>query len=400
MAAIGTPSEYVALLKDGSQTLEPTQAPVVFDVPWESLAWGRRESDVSAASVVFHADCLTLPALHGWDQELLIFRDGTPVWWGPVTGWSISTDGRVEIAARDIFAWTKKRLLASAFDETDVDVWAFITSRLDELAFFDAVFQPWARMDPTILHDGVAFGKVITKAYRVNELKTMYELLRELVADFGLFFTAHGINITYDDTQFDLRVPLSLQHLAEAATLTVDASNTAEVLYIAKDSSGAYGYADVDNYGPLGILDPYATLLQQAVYQEPPTSGQVHINQRDGRSLTQLARHYAPTVDLEEVVLAPTFGGGTANFDGINDLCPGLTINWMVEELPLNIPTVVVPRPTRIDVFPPEEIVPFVTTGSLVRVSEVNVAVSRTDEDGIFEKVSFIAQPWTPFEEA
>ena len=112
--------------------------------------------------------------------------------------------------------------------------------------------------------------------------------------------------------------------------------------------------------------------------------------------MNRLARHYAPTVTLEELTIAPRFGGGTPRFGGIMDLAPGLTCNWLVDGLDLTVPTIVVPRPSRIDVYPPEEIVPYVAETSLVRCSEMNVDVKVSQEEGLTETVTALFAPWAP----
>lgn len=94
------------------------------------VEWSRVLDDVSAARVVIQPSgdcCERISQVRSWRHRLAIWRDGQPVWDGPIlqVEWSI---GAVEIWARDILVWLDYRVphqtrTFTGTDLTDIAQW-------------------------------------------------------------------------------------------------------------------------------------------------------------------------------------------------------------------------------------------------------------------------------------
>jgi hypothetical protein len=87
----------------------------LFDLPWDSLTWGRALDDTSSANleaeVAINVDCRAdIATLRPWRHEIGFYRDGEQVWVGPILAVRASTE-RLSIQARDITAWWDHRLI-------------------------------------------------------------------------------------------------------------------------------------------------------------------------------------------------------------------------------------------------------------------------------------------------
>lgn len=92
-----------------------------------ALSWQRRLNDVSEAHITIalngtsSEECCGLAAtVNPWEHELSIYRDGTEVWCGPVTGGEIDDElSSVTYDAKDLTAWFDHRWVEVV--DTDVD---------------------------------------------------------------------------------------------------------------------------------------------------------------------------------------------------------------------------------------------------------------------------------------
>lgn len=88
------------------------------------VEWTRKLDDTSTARVVINPEgdcCERLGDVRAWRHSLVIWRDGTLVWAGPIIQieWRL---GEVEISASDISAWLALRVPHSDMDFADVDL--------------------------------------------------------------------------------------------------------------------------------------------------------------------------------------------------------------------------------------------------------------------------------------
>lgn len=152
-----------------------------------SVEWSRVLDDTSTATVEIEPDgdcCARLDEVRSWRHELAIWRDGQPVWSGPIINveWGV---GRVEIVAGDVLAWLDRRvphedMTFGAADLTDIASW-----------LIEDAFRP---DDPGHRVQVVAPSRVRgDRAYEID-LGQTGDHLRDL-AETGLDYTAVGSTI-------------------------------------------------------------------------------------------------------------------------------------------------------------------------------------------------------------
>lgn len=132
MARLGSAESYTAEvhLRGGRVLWTPLEGIT-------GLSWGRKLGDYSEATVsvgkatlprecwgrigdvINSAGMVQRPGTHTWSHELTIRRDGGIVWQGPITEPS-ETGSEITFAARDMLAWTDRRITDVGFiNETD-----------------------------------------------------------------------------------------------------------------------------------------------------------------------------------------------------------------------------------------------------------------------------------------
>lgn len=74
-------------------------------------------------SVAMDSKCVNcLASINPWQHELLIFRNTEMVWCGPIMSIKyLPSDSKVEIYARDLLAWTEKRVVELVGEDYDVE---------------------------------------------------------------------------------------------------------------------------------------------------------------------------------------------------------------------------------------------------------------------------------------
>lgn len=169
-----------------------------YRVPWSSIVWGRKRGDISEATVTTVpidgpaslATTEVLRALEPWTCELLIHRDGTLVWAGPVTGfsraeWKMDAPATVEIRARDASAVLRKRLVAVSRTFSNVD----LASGMAETLMADAYAVSGSRYVMT--RDIGACGVTGSRSYTPSDGEMVLDCVGDL-ADRGFSWTVIG----------------------------------------------------------------------------------------------------------------------------------------------------------------------------------------------------------------
>lgn len=166
------------------------------------IEWSRTLNDVSAARVVIQpgADCCQkLQHVRSWRNKIVIWRDGSLVWEGPIVRvrWSLA---EIELQCADIAAWLGVRLphQTITFGDSDlVDIAAWL---------IEDAFRP---DDPGHTVDIVAPSRVRGRRDYFEDSDSVLEHMKDL-AETGLDWTAVGSTI----------VLLPEDHLVSVGTLT------------------------------------------------------------------------------------------------------------------------------------------------------------------------------------
>ncbi|MET9818347.1 hypothetical protein [Streptomyces sp. NPDC006355] len=251
--------------------------------------WTRELDEFSSARVVINpsGDCCNhLQRVEAWRSELHIFRDGAPVWQGPVIQpeWRA---GQVEIFAADILAWLDRRVPHDSItfqdsDLTDIGAWLIQDAFLPDDPGHEVLIVGPAR---------VSGGRAYTR-----NIGQTGDHLRDL-AETGLDYTAVGSTI----------ILLPEDHTGSVGRLT-DA-DFPEELVVGQDGSNLVtrwivaGDEDSGVMGEDGGVDPYYGLLERYVEQ---TSIKSRASAIDAARAKRRASTPAPIfIDTEQVTISP-----------------------------------------------------------------------------------------------
>lgn len=403
MASIGSPESYVAVVRDGSDpaTAYTEQAPILRELKWSKLQWGRVESDVSTSTITVPWDdsggnCES-GDLKGWDRVVGIYRNGILEWQGPIVGWTVGATGDLTIAAHDLFAWTKKRLLAADYSSSELDLMTLWDALILDVLTASSETVPWTLLRPTSVGAG-AFGVKLTRDFKYAELRNLYEVVSQFRDDAGFYFTALPGAAFYSDSLLDRtsKPVLNERTVIDMAGVTVDCLETASNLYTGEDGAGASGYANVTVTPAPAAIGAYSAYDQDAVWNEQVGTNPIgNTSTSKARRLEAAARRAAPTVSIEELVLGPDFGTGTTWFNGMNTLIPGLVAAWRFGFTSLDVPNVSVRASNRTDYYDPSPNPWTVfTTVNYARLTEVAVSVEVGDSGEATEEVRASFKPW------
>ncbi len=251
--------------------------------------WTRELDEFSSARVLINPSgdcCNRLERVEAWRHELHVFRDGQPVWNGPIIQpeWRA---GQIEIFAADILAWLDRRVPHQSItfgdsDLTDIATWLITDG-----------FEP---DDPG--HDiyavgpsGVTGGRAYTRSVGQTG-----DHLRDL-AETGLDYTAVGSTI----------ILLPEDHTGSVGRLT-DA-DFPEELVIGQDGSNLItrwivaGDEDSGVMAEEGGVDSYYGLLERYVEQTSIKSQASAISA--ARSKLRASVPAPVFIDTEQVTLSP-----------------------------------------------------------------------------------------------
>lgn len=253
------------------------------------VEWTRELDEFSSARVVINpsGDCCNhLQRVEPWRHELHIFRDGAPVWNGPVIQpeWRA---GQIEIFAADILAWLDRRVPHESITFGDSDLTDIATWLIED---------GFAPDDPG--HDIYVVGPARVnggRAYTRNIGQTG-DHLRDL-AETGLDYTAVGSTIILLPEDHAGSIGrLSDGDFPENLVVGQDGSNLITRWIVAGDeNSGAIGED--------GGTDAYYGLLERYVEQ---TSIKTTASAIAAARAKRRASTPAPLfVDTEQVTISP-----------------------------------------------------------------------------------------------
>lgn len=242
---VGCSTHTARILDRGGATV--TEAYVLTEVEWTRVL---DEVSTATITVMPGGDCCErLADVRSWRHRLAIWRDGQPVWEGPILDVDWTATGGVEIRARDILAWLDRRVphqdqTFTRTDLTDIAAWL--------------IADGYAPDDPGHQVEVVGPTRVAgDRAYELDVGQTG-DHLRDL-ARTGLDYTAVGSTI----------VLLPENHLATVGSLT-DA-DFPEGLVVAEDGASlgtrwiVHGSDGVK--GVAGGVHDYYGLLERSVQE-------------------------------------------------------------------------------------------------------------------------------------
>lgn len=245
MAVAGCGTHQARIIDRSGATI--AEADVLAEVEWT-----RELDEFSSGRVLINpsGDCCDhLRRVEPWRHELHIFRDGAPVWNGPIIQpeWSA---GQVEIFAADILAWLDRRVPHQSITFGDTDLTDIATWLIED------GFQP---DDPghelyVVGPSGVSGGR----SYTINVGQTG-DHLRDL-AETGLDFTAVGRTIILlPETYTGSIGRLTDSDFPDGLVIGQDGSNLITRWIVAGDENSGV-------MGEDGGADPYYGLLER--YEE------------------------------------------------------------------------------------------------------------------------------------
>ncbi|MEU1815127.1 hypothetical protein ABZ543_08010 [Streptomyces roseifaciens] len=246
MAVAGCGSHAARIVDRDGATI--TEASVLVEVEWN-----RTLDDTSTARVVIHPEgdcCERLGQVRSWRHRLVIYRDGEPVWEGPIlqVEWGF---GAVEIFASDITAWLARRVPHASL--------TFTTTDLTEIAE-DLIEDGFAPDDPghTVSIVGPARVKG-SRTYTENVGQTLDHI--QDLAEVGIDFTAVGSTIVLLPEDFSASIGrLTEADMPEGLIVAEDGASLATRWVVAGDEEG-------DVLGSAGGTDAYYGLLERYLEQ-------------------------------------------------------------------------------------------------------------------------------------
>lgn len=229
---------------------------ILGEVPATLIQWGRVRDDISTARVVAQdigLECRRLlantePVRH----ELLIYRGGDRVWEGPITRIADSTNGQVELNARDVCQWLEWAIYFSGYDDRYPNC-RQVTERVEIM--FERQLERFEQLEPPInvlQHAHIVHSPDGPRQCRelLKHQKTCWEELESFARYSGIDYTTVGRRIAVLDTH----EPLGRTQTATAADFLGDLAVSAYGLEFATFVSATDGEG---HYGWVGGNDPY-----------------------------------------------------------------------------------------------------------------------------------------------
>jgi hypothetical protein len=280
MGAVGCGSHSALIVDRGGAVV--AGADVLVEVDWTRVL-----NDTSTARIVVHPDgdcCARLGRVRSWRHKLLVFRDGRPVWEGPVLQPRWTAEG-VEIAGADILAWLDRRVPHASIRFTATELTVIARWLIDD---------GFAPDDPGHSVQVASEAMIAGDREYTVDVGQVGDHLRDLAAT-GIDFTAVGSRIVLMGDQYDVPVgSLSDEDFPAGLRVVEDGVSLATRWVV---------HGDGDVKGVAGGVHPYYGLLERSVDENSVL---------DGPSAAAAARSRlagsqpAPVwVDSDQATLAP-----------------------------------------------------------------------------------------------
>lgn len=327
MATIGCASEYEAAIVNSS-----TQIPIKY-LPWSQIKWDRRRNQISMGEVTIAGTsggiecCNWEGGLFPWSQMLRIERNGSVVWDGPVTGWTVSNDGSVTITANDRFILTQKREVATYryYDGlTNASTPnAIIRALVSDGNIGNIAYDPYT----VTVVSASAEDERISREYLVERLDSIFACIDDIVQNtFTGYYCAVGSNVyVYEPTaRFACGNVLGEPGLriGEDTTIgrpsvTVDGLGMATTVYVGSSGQGVSGYPVI------GVNSQFLGVYLSSLLEKATGESRVGDSADGQRAAARLSVSSAtPAVNIERIRVNENFGSPKLLAD-LSNLLPG-----------------------------------------------------------------------------
>lgn len=295
------------------------------------VQFNRTLNDFSEATVIasVNSSCASCVAeLNPWQHEIMIFRSKTLVWCGPIISMRyMPATSRIRIYARDLMAWTEKRLIAPA----NVD--GYEVEEVDIAEVFHWVLQHGYDKDPWEMAWSIGnTGVPITKFYPGYDptserwggsYPTCGAELRQL-SQAGIDYTCVNRTLYAGDLTISPPNPITLkiadQNWARSPDIDVNGAQMSTRTGVAGGSGGFWGWYDdqiwfEETTQPWGLLETFTPR---------PELSDVDTTTLPNAITQEAAARHAILKDPIATISGGQLSGG-APFD-FNSLLPGLPI--------------------------------------------------------------------------
>lgn len=342
MATIGCVDHYEAFIANGLTN------EVVMRFPWSSITWSRVRNDIATASVTVAAadggiDCCgPFGTLVPWEQLLVIERNGSVVFDGPVTGWSRPSrraggDGRFTVRAHDRFAITMKRLVAVDRDGLS-DPGTLFYNLLNDASIGTLSGSPYAYTLPASGDFMAKPANKIDASALVSRLERVYDVLTALIAQNAIYYCQVGNTLWVDESAVRAllgvegeRPRLNDDTVIDIPGIEVDALSVSTVAYGGALGQGKPGVAAISTqllfYGSyLSSTLEVGAQLDRPSEVNPLLPAAGYVTQLDVATEVLAAETATPNFTIEQVRVGPDFGGPEMEAD-LSNLVPGAIID-------------------------------------------------------------------------
>lgn len=287
----------------------------IIELPYESLRWGRRLDDMSDASITVptvglsdEECCWAISIMQAWEHELVIHRDGTLVWAGPLAEPSFTMDSAT-VPARDLFAWMERRVLPvdRAFDLVDLGT-IFQTYVDDVLAVENSM---------GLIVAASTVGVIGSRSVLATELRRAADELRELARS-GIDWTMVGrtMQVGGEEVPVSTLPPITADLLTDVKA-TVRGLSAATHVFVVGSAGADAGEPIV---GEAGGTDATFGLLQ-SVFSESSIE--------DSNSARYAAINHLDLLELPPLYIEGDLDPSVAI--GIDELIPGALVDVVMD---------------------------------------------------------------------
>lgn len=306
--------------------------------PLINVRWNRKRDDISDAAITVGIQdcCDELGDLETVVSELHLFRDGVPVWEGPITRLEYRHDN-VQIFAEDILWVMKRTAFSTGYTHAYPNI-GLVLDQMDENArqrTFAKYGDPWRMTTPVNrIHKVVSAGGPKTAKTVPAWSMTTWEDFDALAEDAGADYTVVNRDIYFWDINYAWSVlpALSYHDLAEWPYIA-EYGNELGTTYVLTNGAGFAGVASAPAsvIAKYGHVDLVASTFSEASTSDDPNGAPTpqELASMLTQAQKQITMSHPPPVQVnigENSTLMPS-----APWD-VNTIMPGAWFDFTVDQ--------------------------------------------------------------------